>query len=265
MDIFCEFIDDDFYLSVNQSVLKLKIPLSFYEQAEDAERNDFFSKIYEFNKKYGNQKFFRRNKVFIRTDKRNERDILKIFDFSISVLEAVKTKIYTSDSISRLELLNKSFLHGIDLILKIRNDYKAKNRISKEEKKSRQKTQGIGLLITFCLTFVLSFICPLDSPPEPQLKYSLIYWLLFFSIIFFFGWVQYSIMKIPFKTTFNSFFGTVVAVLLLSRFGLKPILNFASLDNSFQWIELAVQGGFYFIWNEKIAVYFNTRNDQLNK
>tara|TARA_B100001059_G_scaffold220481_1_gene242548 strand:+ start:59 stop:883 length:825 start_codon:yes stop_codon:yes gene_type:complete len=274
MDIFCEFINNQLKIIIEDRSLELSVPSSFHKQIIDnPERLSFLHKCQEFVQSTNKKRplinriitYPLANKVYIRTDLITKLDILNLLDFSEGILIARKTKIFDSQSLSANNLVSCKFDESIDLIKQINEDYRNKNRVSKVEIKSRRFIQNIGLGTTLIISILLAIFKDLTNEQEPQLHYPSIYWFTFFSLLLFNSWVEYSKMKIVPKAIFLGFFGVIIAIMLIARGLTTKAIVLLELNNGILWTEFILQAIFYYLWNEKVAVYFATRNGQVNK
>lgn len=274
MKIFCEFVNNQFKIFTKGKSIKLNVPDSFYKQnIHDSERQFFLNKCFDFVEESNKQRsLFERiityplaNTVYIRTDLRTKTDIHNVLDFSEGILTARNTKIFDSLSLSSDNLISCKFDESIDLIKKTNEDYRNENRVSKDEIKKRWLIQNIGLGAILIISILLVIFKKLVNEQEPQLDYPSIYWLTFFSLLLFNSWIEYSRMKIMSKLIFIGFFGVIIAIVLIARELISKVISLLDLSNTILWTEFILQAIFYYLWNEKVAVYFTTRNGQINK
>lgn len=271
MELLCELINNELTIYTNGKSIQLTIHSSFFTLDNDSPENlEFLKRVKEFlkeTKKFSltNFIFRNRNRIYVRTDLKNKSKIQDLYEFCKTNLKGHKPLIYDETYISLNDLKFKKFRGKIDLKSKINNEYIEKHRVSDIDIKLRRRVQLKGMFIITISSYLLTVIFPMMDNKVPQMQSPSIYWPFFFSIILFFGWIETSMMKISLKTAFNGFFGIIIPIILISRFSLKYVLDVLNLEYSFLWLELIIQGGFYFCWNEMIATNFNTTNDQLNK
>lgn len=274
MEIFCELINNNLKIEVNGESLIVDVPDSFYSKnIEDPKRIEFLNNCFDFVEKENfKRSAWKRiltsplaNTVYFRTDLTEQPDLENLIGFSENILTGRKTKIYTSNSLSYDELVSKTNDFAVDIIDDINKKYIHENKVGDAAIKIRRIQQSliIGLSLIISLVFTNSLEINLEEAPE--LKYPQAFWIFLLSLLASNVWIQYSNMKILPKAIFWGFFGSFIATLLVSRGITEKIIELTKISNQLIWMEFFVQSILYFIWNEKVAVYFGTRNGQINK
>lgn len=270
MNIFCELINNKLQIFIDRKSIQLDVHPSFYKLENDTKENlNFLKKSSEFIKTIRNeQSFLKRaadfifgNNVFVRTDLKSERHTTDFYDFCKSNLSGRKIRIFCSQSISSHSLQNLHFEKAIDLIKKIKNKF----RVNAVEINHRKTIQKRALLIVVLFSLILSSSYDLLPEQEPQLKHPSIFWPSFFCLLFFNGWIEYSKMKISFNIIFHGLFAATIFILLISRALIHNFINLLNLDARFIWTEFFLYALFFYLYNELLAVHFQTRNGQINK
>jgi hypothetical protein len=266
MDIFCDVIDDQLHLQINENSTQIDIPKSFYEQLDSIERTKFISEVDEFLEINQSIKFLIRNKAYVRTNRISKFDLGTILYFCEDTLGVVSTKIFSSELISRNDLLTKNFPIEKEEIQLHRKKHIAQNTISQRDKLKRKKIQLISILIIAAISSFLIFYkkIPPGIDIHPEIFFPKTYWILGLGILIFNILIQYSLMKITPYVILLNLGGVFLAIMLIPRILTTEIISLLDLSNSIMWTEFIFQAILYYLWNEKASVHIPTKNGQFN-
>jgi hypothetical protein len=262
MDIFCEFLDDQLYLHIGENSIQIDVPNSFYEDEENNEFKEVINQTYEFSKRFGVTKFLSRNKLYIRTNRLKK--IEHIEAFVDNILNSVSTKIFSSEHISITDLLAKKLPINKEILQSIHKDYLAQHTIPTKDKKKRRIIQITLIPIITVIALFLTINYKVTTDIHIETVHPKIFWNLWLAILLFNLGIQKILMKIK---SHNEFYFTLLAIfltLLISKGITITIIKYTNISYSFMWFQLTLQTLLWFLWNEKIAIHFTTRNKQIN-